>query len=242
MWGLYIPETIRVHNYWKVCNDLSGRSTPIPGTGSTIRVSLYDIGVYSAAFAEKWLLVPGRHYRKYVYSSVPTVHHPGIGICRPYTEQVSKSYSGDVSSILGESLSILALKQAFSINPYGVAHLRPVKRNIKCPDFIIHRVSQQLEAMFRIAFRQASGLSQYIGRSTISRFPRAIPLESKASVTGNLNSAVGRAISQLHTFWENDIRNIPLSERWGLISFTSLMYIPPVMSLVFVVPYWLGMI
>ena len=241
MGKLRMPEIIRVQTCWKLCNDLSGNCTPMPGPPLTIRVSLYDIGLYSVAFAEKWLLVPGRHYRKYVYSSLPSIYHAGMGISRTYTEQVSKSYSGDVSGILGESLSILALERAFWIDPYKVAHLRPIKRNIKCPDFIIHRISQQLKAGFRIASRIASGLSQRTGRSTTFRIPRRIPLESKASVTGNLNSAVGRAISQLHTFWENDRRNIPLSDRWGLISFASLMHAAPHLSLVFVVPL-LGMI
>ena len=236
---IHIPETISIETCWKFCNDISNKCVPISRHPLTLHISLYDIGMYSVNYAEKWLLVPGRHYRNYVYSSCPTIYHTGAGVSRPYTEQVSKEYAGDVTGILGESISILALRQAFSIDPYKVVHLRPIKRNIKCPDYIIYEISRELENNFKNAFKIAHGLSQYPANLHI---PRRIPLESKGSVTGNLKSAIYNAIKQLDKFWYNDTSNVPLSDRWGLISFTSLAHAPPRLSFVFVVPRSLEML
>lgn len=231
-----MPEKLEIETYWKLCTDLTGNCTSLSKRPRVLNTSLYEIGIYSDHYAEKWLLVPGRHYRKYVYSSLPSVRHTGMGVPRPYAEQISKSYSGDVSGILGESLSILALTKVFSIDRFKVAHLRPIKRNIKCPDFIIHEVSNDLENGFITAFEAANAFFRYVKPLVRPSIPRNIPLESKGSITGNLCSAVGRAIVQLLTYWENDRRNCPLSERWGLISFASMGHAAPHLSLIFVVP------
>lgn len=231
-----MPEKFEIETYWKLCTDLTGDCTLLSRRARVLNFSLYEIGIYSDHHSEKWLLVPGRHYRKYVYSSLPSVHHPGMGVPRPYTEQISKSYSGDVSGVLGESLSILALTKMFSIDRFKVAHLRPMKRNIKCPDFIIYEVSNDLRNAFVTAFEAANAFFRYVKPLARPSIPRSIPLESKGSITGDPYSAVRRAILQLLIYWENDRRNLPLSERWGLISFASMRRVAPHLSLIFVVP------
>jgi len=235
-----VPETLRIETYWKYCNDFSGKFYHLSGP-IDIPFGVYDVGVYGSLYTEKWILTPGRHYLKYLYSvRPPSIPHSGVGVPLPHAERTVKSYSGDVTGTLGEGLTVIALTKAFLIDFRKISLLRPIKGYIKCPDFIIYDLTPALYRSFFSAFDQSKGLFKYTKSNSKVNIPHQLPVECKSSVTLDLNSSgsqrVIAAMEQLNTFWENDYRNVRLQDRWGLISIVSLGNAPPLLFFIFVIP------
>lgn len=106
-----------------------------------------------------------------------------------YRVSTVKSFSGDVSGVIGEAIFSLLLIKYFGLVDQDFAHFRADKRLGIYPDFGIYRVSARLESRL-----------DWDGRSTIC-IP--VPAEVKALTTATKEAVQGRlkkAILQIQCF------------------------------------------
>jgi hypothetical protein len=145
-------------------------------------------------FTDVWIIGVAEHTEQYSATFATPKLADSSELPEDDVIQRSKSFSGDVSGIIGETMFTLVAKRYFELNENCFAHLRPQK-NSEQPDFAVYLPSEHFLQMFK-----QRGL-----RASAKDCP--IPCEVKAMSTAELPQAneirnrIRKAMKQLHSFW-----------------------------------------
>lgn len=175
----------------QLADDIEGQSLHHSPAGF-LRIPNLLIDSFAQLHADKWIEGIGHHVYQYANAlSAPDLSVPGT-LINDQNVQKSKSFSGDVSGVIGETLFSIVLEKCYGLNDQHIAHFRAHKRTGVYPDFGIYFTSPQFD-------------TELHRQSIVFPFTFPFPCEVKTITTidkGIFLPRVHKAIQQTQNYWE----------------------------------------
>lgn len=153
-----------------------------------------EVNHYAQLHADTWIEETALHIELYSSASQDSreMHVPS-GRENDKTVLKTKSFSGNVSGVIGETLFALVMYHIYKVDEENIAHLRAHSSIGIFPDFAIYRPTPQLEDKIKEML-------------PATRIEYPIPCEVKTVTRANLSlspikSGVLKAISQIQSYW-----------------------------------------
>jgi len=142
--------------------------------------------------ADKWIEDTAIHLQLYSSATMrPSMNVPQSMTGNPSILQ-TKSFSGDVSGVIGETLFSLLLVKLYAFTDEDFAHFRATKSSGLNPDFGIYRLASRFqEALQNKMLRESVTLPIPCEVKTVTRVDNA-----------NLGDRIYKAVSQINAYWK----------------------------------------
>lgn len=164
-----------------------------------INVSPVELDNAASNHCDKWLETTGRHMVLYAGStSKPKILASQDAISSEYQVARYRTYSGDVSGVIGEALFSLLLTKKYLLSDNSFAHFGANQVTGFFPDFGIYQVTEQLQAAFDRSMNKSGHCTININETYI------IPAEVKSMVNPASHiicERLDKAILQIKNFW-----------------------------------------
>lgn len=170
---------------------------------STIQVSTTKLDHIASLHCDKWLEETARHMTVYAGAyERPELSSPiGEIALKKFPWAKYRSFSGDVSGVIGEALFALVLIEYFGLAETDFVHFGASKSTGVFPDFGIHKVSERLRIAFRHAFACSGAMDFDIDLNQVHLLPAEVKAMTNPSYT-IMKSRLDKACQQLRNFWK----------------------------------------
>ena len=165
----------------------------------SIDISPLELDNAASNHCDKWLETTGQHMVLYTGSpSKPSIVVPQAPIFSEYPVARYRTYSGDVSGVIGEALFSLLLTKKYLLPDNSFAHFGANQVTGFFPDFGIYQVTEQLQAAFDRSMNKSNPSAININQTYI------IPAEVKSMANPSASiiyERLDKAILQIKNFW-----------------------------------------
>jgi len=177
---------------WLTYHIVEKSTNPTHTPDEILRISDLKINSFGELYADKWIEDIKSHFDKYSNAK----YAPPLSVPRSLTNndhiQKTKSFSGDVSGVIGETLFAIVLSEHYQLTYEHIAHFRAHKSIGIYPDFGIYSSTPEFDDALK-------------GRGINFHFQYPFPCEVKTITTidkGNIIARLHKAIGQVQNYWE----------------------------------------
>lgn len=191
------------------------------GESSSLAINGLELDDIASTHCDKWLEGTSLHLDLYSGYSRPILIQPNqnngvIG----YKFAKQKSYSGDISGLIGEAIFGVVLTKKYKVPPKDFAHFGTTSTIY--PDFGIYRSTQELVNAADKALSKNVGFSKDI----LTTKSYVLPAEVKGMASPDVSELSGRirkAFRQLRSFWRT--RNLQIADSTHIVRGPSIVFI-----------------